>query len=518
MIAAALRSIWARDITLALLGGFAVTLAFPPNGHAIAVIPALIVVTWRLDACSPWRAASIGWAFGIGWHFGALSWIAEALLVPMPYLGLFAQLPILALSAAFALFFAIPFYLWRRFWPGAGMASAASRLGLAAMLSLSEWAYGHVLTGFAWDLTALGFTETRLIHAAAYFGAYGVGLLIFSTALAISGAIRARTTHARWGSRDIIATALPVLLLAWAWIAPNPGAREAPPEDAITIRMVQGNTPQRIKWQPQNRGIIFNRHAALSTKAGVPKPELIIWPETATPFNVLESPVALERISALAADDGFVILGTPLRTRRPNGSHDTSNSMVAINSAGQLAGRYDKSHLVPFGEYMPLASIVPYDRLVPGQGSFTPGSGPITLQLGALPSFSPLICYEIIFPGAVTAGTRPDFLLNITNDAWYGQSAGPHQHLAIARMRAIEEGLPLIRVANTGISAAMDGYGNVLASIPLETAGAVDVKLPAPLPPTLYARFGDLIFAGMLAFVLAFSLLLGSRSRAGNII
>ena len=475
---------------------------------------ALSAITFYLDARSPARVFGIGWLFGISWHFGALNWISQAFLVPMPGMGAAALLPVLALAGAFALYIALAFYLWRRFWPGANTPSVAARLGLAGVLSISEYVYGHLFTGFAWDLTALAFVETSLINTGSIFGAYGVGLLALAGAITASAALRQWTVQRGMPRREVALAAGCIAILAAGFLyAQSPLTAATPEAEAITVRMVQGNTPQRIKWRPENRSIIFNRHVALSDKEGVPKPDLIVWPETATPFNLAESEEALEVIGGLPAKNGFAIIGTPIRTPKSNRGYDYANGLLAIDSKGKIVARYDKTHLVPFGEFIPLESYLPFDKLVPGRGSFLAGPGPATMQLGSLPSFSPLICYEVIFPGSVTASERPAFLLNVTNDAWYGRSAGPYQHLAIARMRAIEEGLPLIRVANTGISAAFDANGVEITRIPLEQAESIDVKLPPSNPPTLYAQYGDILYGVLLAIALTLALFFRRRKQ-----
>jgi apolipoprotein N-acyltransferase len=169
--------------------------------------------------------------------------------------------------------------------------------------------------------------------------------------------------------------------------------------------------------------------------------------------------------------------------------------MVALDHAGQIDAGYDKAHLVPFGEYVPLRGVLPMDKITPGTLDFTPGPGPRTLHLPGLPPLSPLICYEVIFPGAVTdPADRPQWLLNLTNDAWYGFTSGPFQHFNIARVRAIEEGMPLVRAANNGISGLVDPYGRVIKRLALDAVGFLDVPLPQALPPTIYARTGDAVF------------------------
>jgi apolipoprotein N-acyltransferase len=200
---------------------------------------------------------------------------------------------------------------------------------------------------------------------------------------------------------------------------------------------------------------------------------------------------------------GVLITGAPRTDPAPLEARHVWNSLAVIDRAGTLVGTYDKFHLVPFGEYVPLRGVLPIDKITPGNVDFSAGPGPQTLVLPGLPAVGPLICYEVIFPAAVVdAAHRPAWLLNLTNDAWYGRSSGPYQHFAIARTRAVEEGLPLVRSANNGISGVVDPYGRVTAQLGLDAVGVLDAALPKPIEPTLYARFGDLLYAAMLGAAL----------------
>jgi apolipoprotein N-acyltransferase len=221
----------------------------------------------------------------------------------------------------------------------------------------------------------------------------------------------------------------------------------------------------------------------------------VIWGENAATFFVEEQPVYRDAMARAIPPGGLLITGAPRRS--PGPPLRIWNSVVAVDARGAVVGHYDKSHLVPFGEYVPLREFLPIDKVAYGAVDYSAGDGPRTLELGALPPVSVLICYEAIFPGAVVdRAHRPAWLLNLTNDAWYGVTAGPHQHLAIARLRAVEEGLPLVRAANTGISAVFDSYGRELGRIGLARQGVLDFRLPPPLAePTPYARYGDRIFA-----------------------
>jgi len=297
---------------------------------------------------------------------------------------------------------------------------------------------------------------------------------------------------------------------------PNPGPKSVAKKDWSVVRLVQGNTPQREKWKPENQNKIFSHHIELS-EAPAHKPlAAVIWSETATPFQVIEAPAAVSAIGRLAAHhNGYVLLGTPTRTDINSGRRQYNNSLIAINAGGNILARYDKAHLVPGGEYIPFQDFLPFGKLVETRGYFKSGPGIRTLRLDGLPPFSPLICYEVIFPGEVALNEdRPDWIVNITNDAWYGDSAGPYQHLAISRLRAIEEGLPLVRVANTGISAAFDGKGRELGRIELGTSGFLDIALPPPETPTLYGRHGDTIYLILLIIFFAGSLAPASFRRS----
>ncbi len=494
---------------LAAAAGGAAVFGFPPAGFGVLTPAAIAVLALMLPSRTPRRAAGLAFIFAIVMHFGGLTWISEAFLVKMPVLGL---------AAFLALYFALAAYLWRRFWPGSDSASAPAFLALAALLSLGEWTMGHALTGFPWTTVSLAVAETRLANAAAVTGAYGVGLVVLAATLALAGALKRTHATGRFGMADAAAASVAATMLAAAWaLPPTPGPTPAPDAAWPVIRMVQANTPQREKWRPGNQALIFARHMSLSIEPAERPLAAIVWPETATPFPVTESPSAMQALAEAAPEGGYMILGAPLRDPKAGGGFSYANSMIAVAAGGGVAARYDKAHLVPGGEYVPLADILPIGGLVPGAGSFKPGTGLRTLRLEGLPAFSPLICYEVIFPNDVARDDdRPEFLLNITNDAWYGRSAGPFQHLAIARLRAIEEGLPLIRVANTGISAAFDGRGRDLGRIELDTRGFLDVALPPPEAPTVYARQGDLIYFGMvvLFLVAAFAAEVLSRRSA----
>ncbi|MGZ0188989.1 MAG: apolipoprotein N-acyltransferase, partial [Alphaproteobacteria bacterium] len=432
---------------IAIAAGCIAACGFPPNGIGLLTLIGFAAIASRLPTVSARKAGLLTWLFGTAWHVVGLSWISEAFYVTMPGIGAIALLAVLGLAILLASFMGGMAYLWRRYWPDANEINLSSMLGLAGALSVGEWLMGHALTGFPWTTISLAFADTAIARTAAVTGIFGIGLILLAATLAILG-----TAVQSWRQKSLawqgVGIAVVICLLPLAVSKPSDQRALSPDANSPIIRMVQGNTPQREKWRSGNQATIFAAHMKLST-APAPKPlAAIVWPETATPFSVTEVKSAMSALGAAAPAGGYVILGAPLREKTPSGGYTYTNSLIAVDASGGVAIQYDKAHLVPGGEYIPLESYLPLDKLVPGRGSFTPGAGIETLHLPGLPPFSPLICYEVIFPGAVALDAdRPAFLLNITNDAWYGASAGPYQHLAITRMRAIEEGLPLIRVA-----------------------------------------------------------------------
>jgi len=271
--------------------------------------------------------------------------------------------------------------------------------------------------------------------------------------------------------------------------------------DDVSLRIVQANIAQGEKWRPEHRDEIVAAHLELSTAGGLAGVTHLVWPESAIPMLIDEVPQARERLVRALPDDVTLLLGALRRE-----FHDLAgtpsvrmyNSLFAVNGAGDILARYDKWRLVPFGEYLPFAALLEplgLRKLVPLPLGFSAGSAPRTLVIEGTPGFAPLICYEAIFPRAlIDRQDRPEWLLNVTNDGWFGSTAGPYQHLEQARFRAIEEGLALVRAANTGISAVIDPFGRILHRLPLGEAGRFDSPLPRPLPPTYYALWGDVPF------------------------
>ena len=484
-----------RRYGMALILGLLSVGALPPLYVAPLLLVAFSGLLWLAHgAKTPRAAALIGWWFGFG-HFAAgLYWITNALLVDAAKFGWLVPFAVSGLSAFLALFAAAALWLthilrargfaagWR--WP----------LLFALCWTASEWLRGHVLTGFPWNQLATIWSDwPAMTQSASLFGAYGLTLL--TAAAAASFATFAFAEQRARGLLLLAPLAICALFGVWrlqgASDADVPGAR---------LRLVQGNIDQRLKWQDDVRIETVRKYLLMSAEASPTPPTVVIWPETALPFFLSDEPElrsALGRLAERLGPNGLVITGAPRAERAP---YRVWNSVQAVDGRGEIVATYDKFHLVPFGEYMPLRWLLPFDKITAGAVDFSEGPGPSTVALPGLPPASPLVCYEVIFPGAVTDHrTRAGWLLNVTNDGWFGISSGPHQHLASARLRAVEEGLPLARAANTGISAIIDPYGRLRASLTLGTAGILDGALPAALPATLFARYGNFIFLIMFA-------------------
>jgi apolipoprotein N-acyltransferase len=273
-----------------------------------------------------------------------------------------------------------------------------------------------------------------------------------------------------------------------------------PPDSTGTwLRLVQPSIPETMKWDPVAAEANFHRLVELSGGPAEHKLAAVLWPEAAAPFLIERDGPHRAAIAAAAPKDGYLITGALTANPPPDPPTRLWNSIEAVDRAGAIRARYDKSHLVPFGEYVPFSDVLPMRKVTPGSIDLSAGPGPRTLTLPGLPAMSPIICYEAIFPGRVVdRNARPAWIFNVTNDAWYGRSSGPYQHFAIARTRAIEEGLPLVRVANNGISGVVDPAGRIVARTGLDSVGYADVALPAAASASLYAVAGDWVFAAML--------------------
>jgi apolipoprotein N-acyltransferase len=523
------RTAGAKRALLAAVAGAVSVLAFGPVHAWPVLFVTFAVLLWLLDGCHvvhgerPARlqcAAVIGFWFGFGYFFAGLYWVAEAFLVEPWRHGWLIPFVMTAMPGGMALFFAaaaaLAMALWR---PG-----VARVLALAIAFGLAEFARGHVLTGLPWNLMGYGLLgNSALLQFASLFGIYALSLmavLVFAAPAAIFAPQASGLAGGRAGAL-FAGVALLILALGYVW-----GGRRLAEGDVagtgITLRIVQADIDQANKWRPENSDEIFTTYLDL-TKGGASADatrqtpgldgiKLVIWPETAVPFLLGDTSEALLAIADALPEGSSLLAGSVrlVELRDAQGRllpRRIYNSLLVIDDKGQLLGHYDKIHLVPFGEYLPFQDLLEtlgVMQLTGVRGGFTAGTGPRRVEIPGAPAASPLICYEIIFSDdIIDAGYRPGWLLNLTNDAWFGTSAGPYQHFDQARTRAVEQGLPVVRAANTGISAIIDPYGRVVAKLGLGEEGVVDGMLPQALPPTPFVRWERSIEIGVLTLTLA---------------
>lgn len=519
---------WGRR-GLALLAGLAAALAHPPFG----VLPGLLgfAVILRLadrDAARPLAFGfSIGWFAGLGYFALSVWWVTEAFLVDAASHGWMAPFALVLLAGGLALFWGGGVWLYRAIRPqGIGRVVV-----FAGALALFEWIRGHIFTGFPWNLPGEAWRAGGApSQAAALVGAYG--LTWITVLLAASPAVAA--TAPRRAARGVAAAALAGLALLYAGGFWRLATAPPPRDQAPVVRIVQADIDQKDKWRPENLDLIFGEYLELSARAPAAgrKPDLVIWPEGALPA-VLDDLLAPgqpypEALNAAFAPGQVLMLGANRVDVGPGGGFDYFNTLVAFErqeTGGlRVLGVYDKHRLVPFGEYLPLGDLMTrlgLRSLVHMPEDFTAGPSPAPLTLAGLPVVQPLICYEALFPrfaagAAARAGVRPEWILNVSNDAWFGATSGPLQHLNLASYRAIEEGLPLVRSTPTGVSGVIDSRGRLAedAHLGLGARGVIDAPLPAPAAPTLFARFGNWGFAIML--LISASMAVGAFIRRGH--
>lgn len=519
---------WQRALFAAALGVLSLP-AFAPLHLWPVLFLTLGPLVWLLDGCHRDHrelggrlkcAALIGFWFGFGYFLAGLYWVAEAFLVEPWRHGWLIPFVMTALPAGMALFFVVAAVLAMLMW----WQGAARAFALAVAFGLAEYARGHVLTGLPWNLVGYSILGgDAMMQIASLFGVYALSLL--AVLLFVSpAAIAAPEGSGLGGGKGTIALAASLLLLLGAgtlW-----GEQRLAHADSagtgIKVRIVQADIDQAEKWRPENSAEIFNDYLDLtkSGAGGLSGISLVVWPETAVPFLLADSPQALSLIAQVLPEGTSLLVGSArlVEERDAQGTLTATrifNSLLVIDDKGEVLNAYDKIHLVPFGEYLPFQDFMEslgFMQLTGVRGGFSAGTGPRLLAIPGAPPASPLICYEIIFPDdvvdisekrVVDISERPGWLLNITNDAWFGSSAGPYQHFHQARVRAVEQGLPLVRAANTGISAMVDPYGRILAEIGLGEKGAIDSELPKAGSQTLFARLGILVEISMIGLAFA---------------
>lgn len=443
------------------------------------------------------QGALIGFCFGFGQGLISLAWVTNALLIDNGTFAVFVPIALLGLGLFMGLFFMGPAAL-------CCIASSGFKrwISFCCWFVIFEWIRSWLLTGFPWNLIGSVYTEnTALLQFASIFGVYGLSFLTILTF----------TSFALLPERKPMIVMLMIFL--GVYLSGAFRLYQAIQENVIGIqlRLVQPNIEQTLKWNPQKRMDIVSKLIGLSKKDNQAITH-VIWPETAVPY-LLEIQSDEREILMSAIRDGGTLMTGGLRVVNRE-KKQLANSIFILDHMTDIVGYADKSHLVPFGEYVPMRGILPLDKVVPIESDFIAGNGPKTTVVPKAPPASLLVCYEIIFPRAVVDDyQRPEWIVNVTNDGWYGISAGPYQHLGMAQLRAVEEGLPVIRVANTGVSAVISPYGEKLKSLPLGKEGIIDSSLPRAIQKTLYATWGNIPLLLLCIFGILFSFRKSKRSK-----
>jgi apolipoprotein N-acyltransferase len=520
-IANAIIVLWGwRRLAVAFAAGAFSSLALPPWSAFPVLWLSLPIFVWLIDGAVPvgnagplrrlLPAAIVGWTFGFGYFLGGLWWVGAAFLVDAEKFAWLMPFAVVALPAGLALFWALGAVAARLFW----FEGWPRILVFAVALTIAEWLRGNILTGFPWN--AFGYTLAPvpvMMQSAAIVGLWGLTLAAFIV-FAAPALLAASERHGRLGQRLFLGFAAALFLMHLAFGAVRLAGAPDVSVAAVRLRIVQPSIDQSEKWQEENRDEIFRRFLELSDTAtpatpnGINEVNYLIWPESAFPFFLTDRPDALAALATLLPDGTTLISGAARAERAGAGEPPhIFNSIYLIGDDGEILDAYDKVHLVPFGEFLPFQSALEalgLRQLTEIPGGFSAGPHRRTMTLADAPPFAPLICYEIIFPGEATdPNNRPGWLLNVTNDAWFGNTPGPRQHFLEARLRAVEEGLPLVRAANSGISAIVDANGRAVASLGVDRIGVVDGALPVSLPPTVYSRYGDWLLVGGLAVAMA---------------
>lgn len=481
---------WRRVAIAVLAGAFAV-LALPPYDFFPAGFVSFTVLVWLLDGVAPdpgdrlvrrlRGAFAIGWWFGFGYFVAGLWWVGRALLVDADNFAWALPIAVLGLPALLAVFHGLAAALARLAW-----ADGIGRIvALAAAFGIAEWLRSFILTGFPWNAVGYAAMPVPLlmqsVGVVGLFGMNALAVLVFAMP-ALAGFRRHR------GAGTVVALLLIGAHLGYGivqlhFVPPAEGGRR------LQVRVVQPSVSQSGKWEPQERARIMKTLLDLSARAaaeGRERPDLIVWPETALPFVITERPDALAAIGTMLGSGQALFLGA-VRSETAASTQDEPryyNAVVAINDNGEIVDAVDKLHLVPFGEYLPFQDLLDglgFETVAETVGGFSAGSARRVLSAPGGVGALPMICYEIIFPDLLAGmGAQADIIVNVTNDAWFGDTAGPYQHFRQAQVRAVETGMPLIRAANNGISAIVDEKGRVVDAFALDAVGTLDAALFVP--------------------------------------
>ena len=495
---------WSRRC-FAILLGIVTALALPPLYAWPLLVPGFVGFIWLIEGSpkpkqfpnskftisASWLAFSAGWWFGLGFFSAGLYWVSLSFFVDAATYAWMAPIALLFLSAGMALY--IGAVGWATY--------VSSRVGANRVFLLAlwwvffEWVRGWAFTGFPWNLlgTVWTFSE-EMIQIVSFTGVLGLSLItvLVASAPAILG-IQSIRLAKRF---TIVFIAGLTLLMVWVGgdIRLNTATESA--VDDVNLKLIQPNISQRDKWKRSLQKHHFKKLLKLSKKSqsdSTKKITHIIWPETATPLYLSSAVDALNLVSVVAPAGGALVTGAPRQNKKRGRDREIWNSIHVIDSSAAIIDTYDKRHLVPFGEYIPFRKFINISKLTGGRVDFSRGVGATVLNVPGAPPAVPLICYEAIFSLKKNLSRdhhRPGWLLNLTNDAWFGLSSGPYQHFAAAQLRSVEAGLPLVRVANTGVSGVIDSYGRVKVKTQLNEEIAIESSLPVALPKlTWFARY-----------------------------
>jgi len=507
---------WQRFF-IALIAGACAGLALPPLDIWPMLFLVFPVLIWLIDGLPrrrPGIAFVTGWAFGAGYFAVCLYWVGAAFFVDASTYLWMMPFAVGALAGGMALYWGAAVlaltYLWR---PG-----LARILMLAIAIAIVEWLRGHLMTGFPWAAPGLAVIGmSGVAQVASLIGMTSLSLLVPLWAGLPALFFDRPLSRADVGVAAILLAMLPA---GWGWGEWRLAQGETGDVDGVAIRIVQPNIPQGEKWLKGNAGTIFDILLDLSFRdeAGAQRRFThIIWPESAVPFYFEENEEARSIVGPMLGAKGVLITGNLRRDLSEAGETRVFNSVLGFDGAGNLILSYDKWRLVPGGEFLPLGWLLEplgFRKVVTVPESFDVGNGPATIPVAGAPNAGFLICYEVIFPNRlVDPANRPGWLINVTNDGWFGHTSGPYQHLAQVQLRAIEQGLPVARAANSGISAMVDPYGRILTSLGLGERGVIDTGLPRPLAATLYSRLGDIILVVIIAVAILLVVALSWASR-----
>lgn len=529
-----------QSALIALLAGALSALAFAPFFLSPVLLLTLPILIWLtgdnptdpepkprlvLNSRMMRRGAWCGWWFGFGIHTAGLYWIGNAFLVQAEAFAWLLPFAMVLLPTGLALFHSLALAVLAVI-QGPPLYRV---LALSAVLAASEWLRGTIFTGFPWNILGYALTQPiELMQLASVVGIHGLTLitvLTLATPIAVLATPKLATGKQSWRPVLVRLTCFTVVPLAAMWGFGASALNKAMPagDDSVRLIVVQPSIRQKDKFDPQKWNQIFERHLALTrtklTELGRKKDttDLVFWPEAAMPFLALRETSVTERIKELLPEDTYLVTGLLRAVQiegQPQGDIKVFNSAVVYDATGKPVSIYDKHHLVPFGEYLPFQDeleAIGLEQLTRQRGGFA--AGPKSGGSQELPNLGAvlfMICYEAIFPRyGFSERSRSRLLINLTNDAWFGNSSGPHQHFHQTRVRAVEQGSPLLRAANNGISGVIDARGRVVTSGRVNEVKVLISSLPGSIEPTIYSRFGNMSAALIFAILIGFLTIIG---------